>query len=246
MSQRLTKRDKRKLRQDGVIDAEGRFRPTVFNVSPNIVPKTENQELAFEAHAQGYNLLLHGCAGTGKSFLGLLFGFSAVIENNSPYKKVIIIRSTVPSRDQGFQPGNKANKEGIYETPYPTICNQIFKRGDAYGILKQKNMIEFTSTSYLRSLTFDNAYVIVDECQNMTFQELDTVITRGGDNCKFIFCGDTKQTDLHKRNDQSGLNDFMSILSRMKAFKFVQFYSEDIVRSGLVKEYIQQKERVGL
>lgn len=243
---RLTKKQKRTLRQDGIIDQEGNFRESVFRVNSSIRPLTAGQKAAWEAWEEDYNLILYGSAGTGKSFMGLYFALSDIISKNSPRKKVYIIRSTVPSRDQGFQPGNKNEKEAVYETPYPPICNQIFKRGDAYNILKQKNMIEFTSTSFLRSETFDDAYIVVDECQNMNYGELSTVITRAGENTKFVFCGDTKQNDLtQKKNDQSGLPQFMKVLEKMKSFDMIQFYSDDIVRSGLVKEFIIAEESLG-
>lgn len=243
---RLTKKQKRLMRQEGIIDQEGNFRSQVFHVNPDIKPLTDGQKAAWNAWEEDYNLILHGSAGTGKSFLGLFFALSDIISKQSERKKVYVVRSTVPTRDQGFQPGTKAEKEAVYESPYPAICNQIFNRGDAYTVLKQKNMIEFTSTSFLRSVTWDNAYIVIDECQNMNFHELDTIITRGGKNSKFIFCGDTKQDDIGgKKGDKSGLSDFMKILGQMEEFDFVQFYPEDIVRSGLVKSYLTKKEELG-
>jgi phosphate starvation-inducible PhoH-like protein len=244
---RLTKKNKRKLRQDGIIDQEGNIRQQVFHVNPDIQPLTPGQTAAEESWQEGYNMVLHGSAGTGKSFLGLYFALSDIVDKKSERNKVYVVRSTVPTRDQGFQPGTKAEKEAVYESPYPPICNQIFARGDAYSVLKQKNMIEFTSTSFLRSVTWNNAYIVVDEAQNMSFHELDTIMTRGGKNCRYIFCGDTKQDDLgtHKKSDRSGLADFMKILDQMQEFDFVQFYPEDIVRSGLVKAYLTKKEQLG-
>lgn len=244
---RLTKKQKRQMRQDGIIDQEGNFRQSVFHVRKDITPLTPGQTAAWEAWEDGYNLMLHGSAGTGKSFMGLYFALSDVVNRASPRNKVYIIRSTVPSRDQGFQPGTKSEKEAVYETPYPPICNQIFGRGDGYQILKQKGMIAFTSTSFLRSETIDNAYIVVDECQNMNYGELSTVITRAGENTKYVFCGDTKQNDLtQKKNDQSGLPQFMQVLEQMECFDMIRFYSEDIVRSGLVKEFIMAEEKLGL
>lgn len=244
---RLTKKQKRTLRQQGIIDQEGNFKEKVFRVNPEIQALTPGQKAAWEAWEEDYNLVLHGSPGTGKSFLGLYFALSDIIDKNSPRKKVYIIRSTVSTRDQGFQPGNKNEKEAVYETPYPPICNQVFGRGDAYTILKQKNMIEFTSTSFLRSATFDDAYIIVDEIQNMNFHEIDTVITRAGENTKFIFCGDTRQDDLatQRKSEKSGFGDILNIVDKMKEFDIIRFYPEDIVRSGLVKSYIIKKEELG-
>jgi len=242
---RLTKKQKRKLRQDGIIDQEGNFKEKVFRVNSDIEPLTPAQSAAWEAWEEDYNLILHGSAGTGKSFLGLYFALSDIVDKTSPRKKVYVIRSTVSTRDQGFQPGNKNEKESVYETPYPPLCNQVFGRGDAYNILKQKNMVEFTSTAFLRSETFDDAYIVVDEVQNMNYGELSTVITRAGENTKFVLCGDTHQNDLtQKKNDQSGLVPFMKIIENMNSFDIIEFNEDDIVRSGLVKEFIIAEKKL--
>jgi len=244
--QRQTKKQRRKLRQDGIIDAEGRFRKNVLSIDSSIEPITETQEAAFEAHEEGYNLMLLGSAGTGKSFLSLYFALSEVIKPDCNQKKVIVIRSAVPSRDIGFEPGTKSAKESLYESPYPPLCNKVFARNDAYQLLKSQGMIEFTSTSHLRSLTYDDAYIVVDEVQNMNFEELDTVITRAGKNTRIIFSGDTKQNDLtKKKSDQSGLINFMKIIENLSEFDMIEFTAEDVVRSGLVKSYLLQKEKMG-
>lgn len=168
-----------------------------------------------------------------------------VLENEE-YERVIIIRSAVQSREQGFMPGSLTDKMGYYETPYIDIVNDLFGRVDAYQIMKQKNQVQFMSTSFVRGLTFDNAIIIVDECQNMTYQELDTVITRVGESSKIVFCGDMKQDDLKiskHRQDVSGLKDFIRVVSTMQDFTVVEFTTDDIVRSGLVKQYLIAKER---
>jgi phosphate starvation-inducible protein PhoH len=142
-------------------------------------------------------------------------------------------------------PGSKQEKEALYSVPYSDIVSDLFGRGDAYQILVQKGMIEFMTSSFVRGLTFDNAIIIVDECQSMTYHELDTIITRVGESSKIVFCGDTMQDDLNiSRNkaDVSGLRDFLRVISNINSFETIKFTSEDIVRSGLVKEYILAKE----
>jgi predicted ribonuclease YlaK len=163
------------------------------------------------------------------------------------YEKVVIIRSAVQTREQGFMPGSKAQKEEVFEGPYLDIINDLFGRGDAYKVLKTKGMLEFMSSSFVRGLTFDNSIIIVDECQSMTYHELDTIITRVGESSKIIFCGDTKQDDLQQsrnRADISGLHDFVRVLNNIPSFNVVNFTVNDIVRSGLVKEYILAKEQL--
>mgnify|MGYP001574082358 FL=1 len=244
---RLTKRQRRVLRQQGILDNENKL-STVFQIDRNIKPMTENQRVAFESWGEGYNLMLHGIAGTGKTFLGLYFAISEVMKQNSPHKKVFIVRSTVPTRDQGFMPGNQKQKEAVYEEPYYDIATKLFNRGDAYQILKQKQIVNFASTSYLRGCTFEDCIIVVDEVQNMSAGELHTVMTRVGENSRIIFCGDVKQDDLtsERKKEMSGLRDFMRIINNMREFDFIEFQIGDIVRSKLVKSYIINRDKLGL
>lgn len=244
---RLTKREKRVLRQQGILDNNNHLSDR-FAVDRTIRPMTENQRIAFEAWDNGSNLMLHGIAGTGKTFLALYFAINEVMKPNSPYKKVFIVRSTVPTRDQGFLPGSQKQKEAVYEEPYYDIATKIFNRGDAYQILKQKMYVQFASTSFLRGCTFEDCIIIVDEVQNMSDGELHTVMTRVGENSRIIFCGDVKQDDLtsERKKEMSGLRNFLKIIERMREFDFVEFQVGDIVRSKLVKSYIIQRDKLGL
>lgn len=212
-----------------------------------VSPITKNQEKMANAFHNGNHIAAIGSAGTGKTYLALSLAFKAVIEEEL-YERVIIIRSAVQSRDQGFMPGSLTEKMAYYETPYLDIACNLFGRGDAYSILKQKNTIQFMSTSFVRGLTFDNAIIVVDECQSMTYHELDSIITRVGDNSRIIFCGDIKQDDLHtsksNRNDFSGLKEFLRVINKMNSFSKIEFNVTDIVRSGLVKEYLITKENI--
>jgi predicted ribonuclease YlaK len=245
---RMTKRQKRVLKQEGVLDNDANINAKGFSIDKSIAPMTKNQELAFDAWEDDYNMMLHGIAGTGKTFLALLFALTDAMSTGTAYKKVFIIRSTVPSRDMGFLPGNQKEKMAVYEAPYVSIATKLFGRSDAYGILKQKNLIEFISSSFLRGETFDDCILIVDECQNMSDQELHTIMTRVGNNCKIIFCGDVKQDDLtsERKREVSGLRTFMPIIKNMREFEFVEFVADDIVRSDLVKSYIIERDRLGL
>ena len=211
----------------------------------HIQPLTINQQNVFDAYYAGQNLMLHGYAGTGKTFLSTYLALREVLENDI-YKKVVIIRSVVPSRDMGFLPGTEKQKAEVYEQPYQEICDDLFGRGDGYKILKFKGLVEFTTTSFLRGTTFNDSIIIVDECENMTFSEIDTVMTRIGTNSRIIFSGDYRQTDLHKPHDKSGIKELMAITRRMPSFDHIEFSIEDIVRSGVVKEYIIQKTEMGL
>ncbi len=198
----------------------------------SIVPKTDSQKTVFESNK---NLLLHGCAGTGKTFISLYLALKEVYREK--YEKIIIIRSAVATRKIGFLPGSEVEKARVYEQPYIGIFQELFHRDDAYDISKTKGLVKFITTSYIRGVTFNDSIIIVDECQNMSFHELDSIITRFGDNCRIIFCGDTFQADLK----DEGVTSFMDILKRMDEFDFVEFTLEDIVRSDLVKNYLTIK-----
>jgi phosphate starvation-inducible protein PhoH len=211
-----------------------------------IKPLTANQQMTFDYYRKGYNLMLHGYAGTGKTFCAFYLALEELLTGKSNYDKIILIRSVVPSRDMGFLPGSIRDKIAIYEEPYKEICDDLFGRGDGYNILKMKNMVQFTTTSFLRGITFNNAIVIVDETNNMTFQEIDTVMTRLGNESRVVFCGDYRQSDLNKPHEKTGIREFMAITRRINTFKHVEFEKEDIVRSGVVRDYIINKTELGL
>ena len=209
-------------------------------------PITDNQRKTYEAYRANQHLLLHGIAGTGKTFLSLYLALDELLSGMSQQEKIYIIRSVVPTRDMGFLPGSSREKMKVYEAPYSAICTELFGRGDAYDILKTKNIIDFTSTSFVRGITMNNCFVIIDEINNMTFHELDSVITRIGKNCRVIFCGDFRQSDLLREQERNGLKDFMRVIEKLDDFYYVDFLEKDIVRSKLVKEYIIARQNLGL
>ena len=241
-SKRLTRKEKRILRQQNGKENTNQEKLN-FNLK-HVEPLTENQKRSFEAYQQGKNLMLHGIAGTGKSFISLYLSLNQILSENSVYKKLVIVRSVVPTRDMGFLPGSSKEKAKVYESPYYAICSELFGRGDAYDYLKNKNLVEFISTSFIRGVTLNDCIIVVDEIANLTLHELDSVITRVGKNCRIIFSGDFRQSDFTKDQEKNGLNDFMRIIKRMKSFEFIDFQREDIVRSKMVKDYIISKEEL--
>lgn len=230
-SQKRAKKKERKNRQrqeSGLILSE-------------IEPLNYSQRRVIESFNQDRNLVLHGCAGTGKTFLASYLAIRDIMDKVDNKNKVIIVRSVVPTRDMGFLPGTLTEKSKVYESPYQSLFSDMFNRGDAYDILKQKLKIEFTTTSFIRGETWDDAIIVVDEFQNMSFQELHSVITRVGENSRILFCGDGKQDDLtsERFREESGIQKFLNVLERMGGFDIIDFEPEDIVRSGLVREYIR-------
>jgi len=199
-----------------------------------ITPLTDNQTKAVTAYNSNMNMVMHGCAGTGKTFLGMFLGLRDVLDTNTEYKRLIIVRSAVASRDIGFLPGTEEEKMSVYEAPYSAICGDLFSYKRSYENLKKSGYIEFESTSYQRGITFDNAIVLVDECQNLSDEEFNTILTRLGKNSKIMICGDTNQKDL--RN--SGLEKNLKIFDMMKSMNVICFGIDDIVRGSIPKEYI--------
>ena len=206
-------------------------------------PLTENQKIFFDAYKRGdYFVALHGVAGTGKTFCALYKAIEEVLDKSNPFNKIIVVRSAVQSREIGHLPGDVNEKMEIYQQPYRQICETLFGRRDAWDRLEEQGHITFISTSFIRGMSFDDAIIIVDEMQNLTFEEIDTVMTRVGYRSKIIWCGDYRQTDLNKRkNDMSGILKFFDIAHHMGAFTRVEFTPDDIVRSSLVKDYILAK-----
>ena len=217
-----------------------------------IEPITDNQKLVFESYKKNQNQFLYGCAGTGKTFISLYLAFQEVLNIKTPYDKVVVVRSLIPTREIGFLPGDEEDKAALYQVPYQNMVQFMFKQPNEqafnmlYDRLKQQGSFYFLSTSFLRGLTFDNSIIIVDECQNLNFHELDTIVTRVGQDSKIMFCGDFMQTDLSKTSERNGLHDFLRILEEMQEFNCVEFNIGDIVRSGFVRNYLIQKTKLGI
>jgi predicted ribonuclease YlaK len=217
----------------------------------DIEPLTENQKKLFKSYSSQKHIVAYGCAGTGKTFITLYNALCDVLDERTPYERIYLVRSLVATREIGFLPGSHEDKADIYQIPYKNMVKYMFQMpSDAdfemlYGNLKSQETIKFWSTSFLRGTTLDNAIIIVDEFQNLNFHELDSIITRVGENTRICFCGDASQSDLQKTNERNGIVDFMTVLRKMPSFDIIEFGVEDIVRSGLVKEYIIAKMEAG-
>ena len=208
-------------------------------------PLTKNQEIAYKSWEEGNNIILTGTAGTGKTFMGLYLAMEDMLEQNNSYDQLVIIRSMVPTRDMGFLPGTKEEKEEAFMSPYKNICTELFGDKSSYNKMITSNQIKFESTSYIRGMTFDNTVILVDEMQNLNFHELDSVITRVGKNSKIIFAGDFKQSDFKYNDERDGIVKFLQIVEQLKNFTVINFGWEDIVRSDFVRDYIMTKEMLG-
>jgi predicted ribonuclease YlaK len=229
-----------------------RKKPIDADQMRDISPLTPAQEKVFEEYGNQKNLFLYGAAGTGKTFVSLYLALKDVLNERTPYDKVYMVRSLVSTREIGFLPGDHEDKSSLYQIPYKNMVKYMFEMPDEasfemlYGNLKNQGTISFWSTSFIRGTTLDNCVIIVDESQNLNFHELDSIITRVGQDTKIIFCGDVNQTDLIKTNERNGVLNFMSILQTMDEFSMVEFGIEDIVRSGLIKSYLISKMNLGL
>ena len=217
-----------------------------------IKPITDNQKQVFATWKKGQNQFLFGSAGTGKTFVSLYLALNDIFDLKKPQERVILVRSLIPTREIGFLPGDEEDKAALYQVPYQNMVQFMFEMPNEqafnglYDKLKGQSSLFFLSTSFLRGLTFDNSIIIVDECQNLNFHELDTIITRVGQDSKIIFCGDFDQTDLQKTNEKNGLHDFLRILEEMDEFNCTEFTIGDIVRSGFVRNYLINKTKLGI
>ena len=215
------------------------------NLQP-FAPKTDNQGKAESIWDNGYNLVLSGSAGTGKTYLALRFALEQVLDKETEYEELVIVRSIVPTRDIGFLPGNEEEKKQAYAAPYVGLLKEIMGDNEAWNKLVTAKKLRFESTSFIRGTTFNNAIIVVDEMQNLNFHELDSVITRVGHQCRFIMCGDYYQSDFQKDNDKKGILNFMNIVTQLNQFDVVEFTWKDIVRSDFVRDYIMTKEMLGI
>ena len=217
-----------------------------------VEPITDNQKRFFDAWDEDKMIYAYGVAGTGKTFIALYKALRDVLGETTPYEKIYIVRSLVATREIGFLPGDHEDKASLYQIPYKNMVQAMFEMPDdnsydmLYDNLKAQETISFWSTSFIRGTTLDNAIVIIDECQNLNFHELDSIITRVGQDSKIIFCGDAAQTDLQKISERTGIIDFQRIIQNMEEFSLIEFNIEDIVRSGLVRSYLINKINLGL
>ena len=229
-----------------------RKKPYNSDMMVPIEPITPNQTTAFAHYNEGKNLFLYGAAGTGKTFITLYMALKQVLDPLTPYNKVVLVRSLVSTREIGFLPGDHEDKSALYQIPYKNMVKYMFELATdndfemLWGNLKAQESVTFWSTSFIRGTTLDASIVIVDESQNLNFHELDSIITRVGEDTKIMFCGDAAQTDLVRTNEKNGILDFQKIISMMPEFAQVEFGVDDIVRSGLVKSYITSKHTLGL
>jgi predicted ribonuclease YlaK len=228
-----------------------RRKPISADYLIDVEPLTENQKKLFDSYQNGKHLVAYGCAGTGKTFISLYNALRDVLDETTPYEQIYVVRSLVATREIGFLPGDHDDKSALYQIPYKNMVKYMFQMpSDAdfemlYGNLKSQETVKFWSTSFIRGTTLDNSIIIVDEYQNLNFHELDSIITRVGENSRIIFCGDATQSDLVKTNERNGISDFMNILRKMESFDIIEFGVDDICRSGLVKEYIVAKMEAG-
>lgn len=240
----LSKRQKRLLRR-----LEGTGLSNVININETVslkkvFPKTSNQKIAWNLIQSNYNVILHGVAGTGKTFLSFYLALEKILAGE--FQNITLVRSVVPTREIGFLPGSEQKKTEVFEAPFRSIAAELSGREDFYDEMKEKGMINFITTSFIRGITLNNSIIIVDEAQNMNFHELDSIITRIGENCQFIACGDFRQTDLiKKQSDTTGILDFIKICQEIDNFDLVEFDQDDIVRSKFVKDYILSKLKHG-
>ena len=229
-----------------------RKKPYNSDMMVDVQPITSNQKIAFDYYKNNKNLFLYGAAGTGKTFITLYMALKEVLDPLTTYNKVVLVRSLVSTREIGFLPGDHEDKSALYQIPYKKMVKYMFELPTdndfemLWGNLKAQESVTFWSTSFIRGTTLDNSIVIIDESQNLNFHELDSIITRVGEDTKIMFCGDVAQTDLIKTNEKNGILDFQKIITRMPEFELVEFDVNDIVRSGLVKSYITCKIELGM
>lgn len=202
-------------------------------------PLTENQKRVLKSRKD--HLLVQGPAGTAKTYSVLARGLVKVSAGD--VDQIIIIRSPVEIRKIGHLPGDADEKMDPYAAPYIGLLAEISPKMN-YRALVSKRLLCFTPTTFLRGTTFHNSFVIVDEYQNLSEHELDTVMTRVGQGTQLCVVGDpAAQSDL-PRHEQGEQADIIDTFASMECVDHVQFSVEDVVRSGFVKDYhIARSER---
>lgn len=235
------------LNQTAIKDGPRRKKWSLHDLK-NIKPISSAQRMLFESYlAHDNHVVANGFPGTGKTYLSFWLGLNSVLSPDEPQDRIIVVRSAVPARDIGFLPGDAKEKMAPFEVAYKDIVHDLIGKSTSYEDMCEAGKIEFMPTSFLRGLTWDNAVVILDEIQNLTWQEIHTVMTRIGKNTRVLVCGDVSQNDLqNKRNEETGIGNFLTVAERMNTFDIVNFTKHDVVRSGFVKDWILAKEDLAL
>lgn len=232
------------VRHNAEAVSTGPAKKTWYKTDMKVVrPMTANQEIAFNHWYASYerHLALLGSAGTGKSFLAIAMGILDVMDPQTPQKKMIIVRSLAQGRQIGALPGSLEEKQGPTFSIYNTIFADLFGRSDTLANMVLAEVVQLVDTSHIRGATWNNAIVVVDEITSMNDHEVDTVMTRIGEDSRVIICGDQKQSDLvtsANKADKHNYQKFLTTIERMPSIDIVKFTFDDIVRSGFVKDWI--------
>lgn len=176
------------------------------------------------------SVFVNAKAGTGKTSLAIAAGIYAI--ENEEYDKLIYIRNALPVREQGFLKGDLTQKEEVYFLPLLDALYELSP--DGYAKWRETDedhrKIHAITTSYLRGINFKNAFVVIDEAQNLTLTELQTVLTRIHDTCKVVVIGSTRQVDNDKLNRYGGLTPFEVYMEHFKGHLSVQHKLENNYR----------------
>ena len=223
----------------GVPKKNWRYEDIKWHVKP-ITPLHEDTFRAF-FESDYKSLAITGQAGTGKTLIGTYLALNELLRKDSPIDTFIIVRSIVQTRDMGFLPGDLDEKMEPYEAPYRDIFHKIFERPTAYNHMKNsKNggAVVFVPTSFVRGVTWDNSIILLDETQNMTMHEIDSVLTRVGENSRVIMVGDREgQDDLKSKREVSGFDRAFEIAKTMGEFSTFEYGDAECVRSGFVRSW---------
>jgi phosphate starvation-inducible PhoH-like protein len=205
-----------------------------------LAPKTVNQRRYVEAIERHDLVFGVGPAGTGKTYLAVAMAVSALLSKR--VSRIVLTRPAVEAGERlGFLPGNLQEKVDPYLRPlYDALYDML--EGDKVEKLLERATIEVAPIAFMRGRTLNDSFIILDEAQNSTVEQMKMVLTRQGFNSKMVVTGDVTQVDLPS-GKRSGLNDALDILRGVEGISFVHFDDKDVVRHSLVQRIIKAYER---
>ena len=209
----------------------------------DIDPLTDNQKKLFESYANQRHLVAYGCAGTGKTFITLYNALREVLDEKTPYEKIYLVRSLVATREIGFLPGDLREKMEPWMQPIYANFYQLYNKEKIDEILAN-GQVEIVPVAFMRGRTFLDSFVIVDEAQNCTHEQMEMITSRLGIRSKMVVCGDTQQVDL-KTIGQSGFKFLLTIAKRVKDMDSMTLLTNHrhSVVDALLEEYDRFKEQ---
>lgn len=236
---RKNNKSKKKKPIDLTKPVDNEIQTTVYK--NRLKPKTDNQKQYIITVAENTITFCQGLAGSGKTHIAIGMALEYLLDNK--VKKIVITRPVLEAGEKiGYLPGTAEEKLHPYLLPILDEINHFISPAH-YATLRLHNKIEIVPLGLMRGRNFHDCFIVADECQNASYDQLKMLLTRTGMNSKMVLTGDIKQSDLHK-SLRGGFADMMSALSNMNGIGMAELTGSDIVRNPIISNILDRLDRL--